>query len=262
MIVRDTPYPDGTPAWVELRAPDPRMAMDFYGALFGWSFFDQGDAAGNYLLCSLDEQLVAGLGGMPPDREVPAAWTTYLSVSDVEATMARAIDAGGTVLTGPAEVADAARFAVVADPTGAVFGLWEARRVIGAQLTGALSTLLWNECLTRDFAADRDFYSRVFGYAVNELESEEFTYATLSVGERIVGGLGELPREVPSEVPSHWMAYFGVADTDAAVHRVTELGGSVLSPPVDTPYGRTAAVADNQGVALALNTITAEPDAG
>ncbi|MGW9480596.1 VOC family protein [Saccharomonospora azurea] len=260
MTVRDTAYPDGTPCYIDLMVPDPRRAMDFYGALFGWDFADQGDEAGNYLLCSVDGHLVAGLGGSAPRQEAPAVWTTYLATSDVDASAAGVSEAGGQVLTGPLDVLTEGRMAIASDPTGAVFGLWQAGRTVGSQLTDAPSALIWNECLTRDFDAARAFYERVFGHATQLLDDEDVTYATLLVGDRIVGGLGRLPDEVPADVPPHWMTYFGVTDTDAAVARVTELGGSVVAPPTDSPYGRMATVADNQGVAFSVITVAAEPD--
>lgn len=260
MAVRDTPYPDGTPCWVDLMVPDPRMAMDFYGALFGWDFADQGDAAGNYLLCSVDGRIVAGMGGSSPDREAPSVWTTYLATSDVDATAARITEAGGQLLMAPMDVMAEGRMVTASDPTGAVFGLWQAGNTAGVQLTGVPSALVWNECMTRDFEAAKEFYRRVFGYTVQDMEDEEFDYATLLVGDRIVGGVGGLPSEVPAEVPPHWMSYFGVTDTDATVARAAALGGTVVSPPTDSPYGRMAAIADNQGVALSVITVAAEPE--
>ncbi|WP_277068197.1 VOC family protein [Saccharomonospora viridis] len=260
MIVRDTPYPDGMPCWVDLRVPDPRMAMDFYGALFGWAFADQGDETGNYLLCLVNGRIVAGLGGSPPDQQAPPVWTTYLATSNVDATAERVRNAGGRLLTEPTDTLWGSRMAIAADPTGAVFGLWQAGRVIGAQLTQAPSALMWNECLTRDFSAAEEFYGHVFGYAIGRQEDQEPAYGTFVSDERIVGGLGELSPEVPADVPSHWMTYFGVVDTDAVAARAIELDGTVIAPPKDSPYGRVSALSDNQGVAFSVITVTAEPE--
>lgn len=260
MVVRDTPYPEGTPCWVDLMVPDPRMAMDFYGALFGWDFADQGDEAGNYLMCSVDGRVVAGIGGTAPGSPAPPVWTTYLATADVDATASRVVEAGGRLMAEPMDVMTEGRMAIAADPAGAVFGLWQAGNTIGAQLTSAPSALIWNECMTRDFEQAKEFYRRVFGYTVQDLDEEDFTYATLVVGDRIVGGVGLLPDGTPEDVPPHWMSYFGVSDPDTTVNRVADLGGTVTSPPTDSPYGRMAAVADNQGVAFSVITVVAEPD--
>lgn len=261
MTVRDTPWPEGTPCWVDLMAPDPRMAMDFYGALLAWDFTDTGDEAGNYLMCTVGGREVAGIGGTQPGQEsTPAAWTTYLATEDVDKTAAAISAEGGQLLVEPMDVMSAGRMAVAADPTGAVFGVWQAGDTLGVELVDTSSALIWNECMTRDFAAAKDFYGKVFGYGFDDMSGDGFTYATLKVGDRVAAGLGELPSDAPAEVPAHWMAYFGVTDTDAAVARVNELGGSVLRPPRDSPYGRMSAVADNQGAAFSLISVTASAD--
>ncbi|EHR49160.1 lactoylglutathione lyase family protein [Saccharomonospora marina XMU15] len=257
MTVRDTPWPQGTPCWVDVTVPDPRMAMDFYGALLSWDFTDTGDEAGNYLMCSVGGKLVAGIGSTQPGMEsMPAAWTTYLATGDVDKTAAAIGAEGGQLLVEPMDVESAGRLAVAADPTGAVFAVWQAGETLGVELVDTPSALIWNECMTRDFAAAKDFYGKVFGYGFDDMSGDGFTYATLTVGGQTVGGLGQLPEDTPAEVPAHWMAYFGVTDTDAAVARVGELGGSVLRPPQDSPYGRMSAVTDNQGAAFSLISVT------
>ncbi|PRX44344.1 hypothetical protein B0I33_112222 [Prauserella shujinwangii] len=253
MTIRDTPWPDGTPCWADLVAPDPRMAMDFYGALFAWAFADQGDEAGNYLLCSLGGRTVAGIGSVPPGQEgMPAAWTTYLATSDVDTSVSAVTGAHGQVLVPPMDVLSAGRMAVAADPTGAVFGLWQAGDTLGAQLVNVPGAMIWNECMTRDAETARDFYRDVFGHEFDDLSAGGFRYVTVRVRGEVAGGLGELPGEVPASVPAHWSVYFGVSDPDAAVERVERLGGRVLRPPSDTPFGRMAQVTDNQGAAFCV----------
>ncbi|PXY19788.1 glyoxalase [Prauserella coralliicola] len=259
MVTRDTPWPDGTPCWVDLMVPDPRMAIDFYGALFAWAFADQGDETGNYLLASLGGRQVAGvMGGVPPDQEAPpAAWTTYLATSDIDKTVAAISQNGGQVMTPPMEVGQAGKLAIAADPTGAVFGLWQAGERNGVGLANVAGALTWSECMTRDHDRAKDFYAQVFGHAFDDMSAEGFRYATLKVGGKVVGGIGQLPDEVPADVPPHWSVYFAVTDTDATVVRVTELGGGLVREPWDSPYGRLAQVVDNQGAHFQV--ITAIP---
>ncbi|MBK1788821.1 VOC family protein [Prauserella cavernicola] len=249
MVTRDTPWPDGTPSWLTLMVPDPRMAIDFYGALFGWSFTDLGDELDNYLLAALGGREVGGVLGIPPDRpDQHAAWTTFLATSDLERSVAAIGEHGGRVLVAPTEAASAGRLAVAEDPAGAAFGLWEAGEHIGIRVANVAGAPTWNECLVRDYDRDREFYARLFGYTFDDESGDGFRYATLKVGGAVVGGIGQLPETVPADVPPHWSTYFAVADTDAAVHRITELGGAVVSAPSDSPYGRLALVTDNQGV--------------
>ncbi|MGH3355401.1 MAG: VOC family protein, partial [Nocardioidaceae bacterium] len=161
-------------------------------------------------------------------------------------------DCGGQMFTEPMDVMEEGRMAVAADPTGAVFGVWQARNHHGAGAVNEPGALTWNECMTRDYDRARGFYADVFGYDVEEVGDGNFRYSVLNLDGRAVGGLGELGAEIPSEVPPHWMAYFDVADTDAAVQTVGELGGQVRVPPMDTPYGRIAVLEGAQGEIFAV----------
>ncbi len=112
--------------------------------------------------------------------------------------------------------------------------------------------------MSRDFDRNKAFYQSVFGYGYDDMSGEGFKYATLKVGDAIVGGIGELPADVPAGVPAHWSTYFAVADTDATVDKVAQLGGSVVRPAWESPYGRMATVSDDQGVQFSVIGITAD----
>jgi predicted enzyme related to lactoylglutathione lyase len=142
--------------------------------------------------------------------------------------------------------------AIASDPGGAVFGIWQARAHTGAGLANEPGSLCWNENMSRDLAANQAFYRAVFGYDYDDMSAEGFKYAVLKLGDEIVGGIGELPADVPAGVPAHWSTYFAVADTDAAIVAVTGLGGSLVRPAWDSPYGRMATVSDDQGAAFSL----------
>jgi predicted enzyme related to lactoylglutathione lyase len=256
MTVRDTPWPEGTPCWVDLMVPDTQRAAEFYGPLLGWELADQGADFGHYLIAQLQGRGVAGIGPKPPGAEAaPSAWTTYLAVDDADATAAKITQAGGRLMMSPGDVGPAGRLAIGADPTGAVFGIWQAGETTGVEIANVPGALTWNECMTRDFERAKDFYAEVFGYGFDDMSSDEFSYATLKVGDAVVGGIGALPASVPAEVPPHWQAYFGVADTDAAVAQLRKLGGSVLRDAADSPYGRMAQVTDDQGVPFSVISV-------
>ncbi|MEU5266374.1 VOC family protein [Amycolatopsis sp. NPDC021455] len=263
MVFRDERWPDGTPSWVDLMVPDQAKAAAFYGALFGWDVHRGGEETGFYGMAMLRGRPVAGIGQAPPGQDVPAVWTTYLSVSDVDKTATVITEAGGQILMPVMEVMKEGRMAVAADPGGAVFGLWEDGNHIGTQVTALPGTPAWTECMSRDYPAAKAFYEQVFGYGFQDLSSDEFTYAVLLLDGRPVGGVGALPASVPSEVPSNWSTYFWVADADASAAKVAELGGRVLGEPFDSPYGRQVRVADDQGVnflVVAPNEQSGEPE--
>jgi predicted enzyme related to lactoylglutathione lyase len=221
--------------------------MDFYGRLFGWDYQEGTEETGFYTTAVIDGRAVAGLGEMPPEQGMPTAWTTYLSASDVDKSAEAVTGAGGQIVIPPMDVMNFGRMAVAADPTGAVFGLWQARDHNGVEVANEPGTLTWNECMTRDFEAARGFYGKAFGYGFDDMSGDGFTYAVLTVDGKVVGGLGALPGDVPPEVPAHWGIYFAVQDTDAIAGKVPELGGAVLEPPSDSPQGRIAFIADDQG---------------
>lgn len=263
MVFRDERWPDGTPSWVDLMVPDQAKAIAFYSGLFGWDVQRGGEETGFYGMAELRGRPVAGIGQTPPGQDIPPVWTTYLAVSDVDRTVTAITEAGGQVVMPVMEVMKEGRMAVVADPAGAVFGLWEAGNHLGTQVTAAPGTPAWNECMSRDFPAAKPFYEEVFGYGFQDISGDEFTYTVLLIDGRPVGGLGGLPGSVPAEVPSHWLAYFWVPDADAAAAKVAELGGTVQGKAFDSPYGRQLRVTDDQGVpflVIAPNEQSGEPE--
>src|ERR1022692_1266805 len=258
MVLRDTPWPAGTPCWVDLGTDDPAKAKAFYSALFGWDTQDGPPEAGGYVMCEIDGKPVAGLGPKMGPAEVPSTWTTYLATDEADATAAKIPAAGGQLLAEPFDVMDVGRMAVAADPGGAVFGIWQASTHTGMQVANAPGAVCWNENMSRDFDGNKAFYHAVFDYGYDDMSSPEMSYATFKTTGNPLGGIGDLAGMAPSETPSHWMTYFGVGDTDSATESVTKLGGSVMRPAWDTPYGRMAIVADDQGAVFAVMSMAEE----
>lgn len=252
MVQRDTPWPPGTPCWVDLSVDDPGRAKAFYSALFGWEAQEGPPEAGGYLLCMVDGQPVAGIGPKMGSGEAPNAWTTYLASEDADQTADKIASAGGQVLMAPFDVMDVGRMTIATDPDGAVFGVWQAAKHTGMQLANEPGAVCWNENMSRNFDANKAFYQAVFGYEYDDMSSEGFSYATFRTAGDALGGIGALGEPAPAEVPAHWMTYFMVADTDDALTTATSLGGHVMRPAWDTPYGRMAIASDDQGAVFAL----------
>lgn len=246
-----TSYVNGTPSWMDLMTSDREAAMRFYGALFGWQFEVGPPEAGHYTTCRVDEDPVAGIGERPADAQYPVAWTTYLAVDDIDKTCASVTEHGGQLLMEPMDVMEEGRMAMAADPTGAVFGMWQAGRHTGARRVNEPGAMCWNEVSTRDTSTAARFYADVFGLGLEKMAGD-FDYTMLQVAGRTIGGVYDPGDMLPPEVPAHWMGYFAVEDADAAVARVTDNGGIVVSPPTDTPYGRIAVVRDPQGAVLSI----------
>jgi uncharacterized protein len=252
VVTRDTRWPAGTPCWVDVSVDDIPKAIAFYQGLFGWDIEAGGPEVGGYSIAHKDGRIVAAIGPKMGPAEAPSAWTTYLATDDTDATAAKIKGAGGQLLAEPIDVMSEGRMAIGLDTAGAAFGLWQGGNTIGIGLANEPGTLTWNEQLSRDFDGSKAFYQAVFGYAYQDMSAEGFKYAMLVVDGHEVGGIGEYPEGTPEQVPAAWAAYFSVEDTDAAVAKVVELGGSVVQPITDTPYGRIGVVADNHGAGFSL----------
>jgi hypothetical protein len=248
-----SPYAPGTPCWVDLMVPDQRAALDFYTGLFGWQGEPGPPETGGYTVCTLNGRAVAGIGpamakeGHPPP---PTVWTTYLAVEDAEATASEAAARGGEIMVAPMEVLTAGRMAVVADPAGAVFGLWEPRDFFGAQVANEPGSVVWNELATGDIDAASAFYSAVLGITATPMEGAP-GYFGLNAGGRTVGGMMGL-EALPEGTPPHWLTYFAVDDADSTVDALIRAGGNVLKPPFDMIAGRMAVLQDPQGGVFAV----------
>lgn len=245
----------GTPAWFDLMAPDLGKAREFYGKLFGWGFEVGPPEAGGYTLCTLAGRMAAGMGPRPADAPFPPCWNVYFCVTSADETCARIKEKGGQVVMGPMDVMEEGRLAFCADPTGAHFGLWQPKRHAGAGVRDQHGTMTWCEVNTRDAARARDFYCAVFGLEPQKMEGME--YFTLHKGPRTACGVMQMDDRFPPGVPPHWLAYFAVDDADAAAKQVSSLGGNVMAPAFDTPYGRIAVVADPFGAVFAIIKLSA-----
>ncbi|MFI6084769.1 VOC family protein [Streptomyces sp. NPDC051217] len=254
--IRRTP---GTPCWVSLMVHGLGATQDFYGALFGWKFVrvPGPEQLGPYVRGVLDGKEVAGIGQLAPERRMPLSWTTYLATDDADATAEAIRCCGGTVGVGPLDAGGDGRLALVSDPAGAVFGIWQAQAHTGTAVAGAHGTPVRNELLIRETSWVRAFYRSVFGYDVETTGGNGGDTLTLRLDGHAVAtlhGVGEGPRPVRG---AHWMTYFEVDDTDAAALLVAELGGHVIDPPWDTPAGRVATVADPEGAVFSVVRSTA-----
>ena len=263
MPVHEESFAPGTPCWADVMVDDLDRARAFYGSLFGWTFEDLPPEAGGYVMARKDGHVVAGaMAKNPDDPGQVSAWTVYLATDDVEATAERAREAGGVFFLGPMDVLQVGRIAVGADPAGAAYGLWQAKEHTGTDLVDEPGSLCWAESMSRSYEASKTFYADVFGYRLQEIGEGGFQYSVATLdGDTPVGGIGAIPAAAPADVPSHWMTYFAVADADAAADRVTALGGTVMQPPFDTPYGRMALVAGPQGETFSVMQLPAQPAA-
>jgi predicted enzyme related to lactoylglutathione lyase len=245
--------PIGAPVWIDLFTSDPAKSRAFYGELLGWTSSEPNEEFGGYFNFSKGESLVAGAMKNDGSAGVPDLWNVYLAVENAEATVARATAHGGGVIVPAMAVGDMGSMAVVTDAGGAAIGLWQPGTHKGMGVIGEPGAPAWFELHTRDYDASVQFYTDVFGWDAKTMsDTPDFRYTTLGEGESALAGLMDSSSFLPEGVPAHWAVYFAVADTDAAVKTTQELGGALVMPAEDTPYGRIATVADPTGAVFRL----------
>jgi len=248
-----TSYAQGTPNWVDLQTTNQNAAKAFYGGLFGWTFDDQQmPQGGAYSMAKLGDEQVAAIAPQPPEvaaAGAPPMWNTYLAVDSADDAVGKVEAAGGQVAMAPFDVMDAGRMAFVLDPSGAAVAFWQAGQHIGATLVNEPGTVTWNELITTEPSAAK-FYEQVLGMTTATMpEMGMGDYTLFQVNGEAVGGT--TPPQMPG-VPNHWHVYFAVADADATAAKVTELGGSMLAEPFDTPAGRMAVARDPHGAVFSI----------
>jgi predicted enzyme related to lactoylglutathione lyase len=245
--------PIGAPCWIDVFTSDPDKSRSFYEQLFGWTSADAGEEYGGYINFQKDGILVAG--GMRNDGQsgTPDVWSVYLATDDAKATVDAAAANGGQVLLPAMEVGELGTMAMVADPGGAAIGIWQPGLHRGFGILGEPGSPAWFELLTRDYDASVEFYRQVFQWDTHLAgDTDEFRYSTLGEGESQLAGIMDASAFVSEGVPAQWSIYFGVEDADAALAKITELGGSIVRPAEDTPYGRLAEAADPTGAHFKL----------
>lgn len=244
------PAKPGEPCWIDLLSSDADAAQRFYGELFGWTAESAGPEYGGYINFSNGEARVAGLMGITPEMgPLPDAWSIYLASDDTQATLDAAVANGGGVMMPATEIPQIGVMAYATDPGGAAVGVFQATGDMAfgydLQTVGAPG---WFELHTKDYDRTVDFYTNTFGWDTHVMsDTPEFRYTNLGAGDDQKAGVMDAAAFLPPDVPSHWSVYFRVADIDAAVTTTTKLGGTVVQPPEDTPYGKLATVADPNG---------------
>ena len=250
-----TSHSPGSFCWVDLATTDAEASKSFYSRLLGWTAIDNpvGDSM-VYSMMQKDGKNVCGLYEMGTGMEgVPPHWSSYISVEDVDAVVGQVTEAGGSLVMGPNDVFDAGRMAFAADPTGAVFGMWQPKEHIGAQLIYAPGALGWNELYTYQPDAAAGFYASVFDWsrAATHPDPQGGQYHEFTSGDSPVGGMMQIKEEW-GEVPPNWSVYFCVDDCAASLEVAQGMGAEVIVPVTQVDNISFAFLKDPQGVYVGI----------
>jgi predicted enzyme related to lactoylglutathione lyase len=230
-----------------MMSSDTQKSRAFYTGLFGWTAAEESEEFGGYFMFLRGDMPVAGCMPQPPGYEAPEEWTVYLAADDARKTTEMAEANGCQVLAPPMDVADLGTTAVIVDPAGNRVGIWQTNTFPGIAVRGEVGTESWFECHSRDYDKVVGFYREVFGWDAHTMsDTPEFRYTTLGKNEAARAGMMDASA-FPADADTGWKVYIQVEDTDATVKHARTLGGSVVSDPQDSPYGRLAEIADTTG---------------
>jgi uncharacterized protein len=244
-----TEHTPGTFSWADLATTDPDGAKSFYTSLFGWEVEDNPIPEGGvYSMLLKRGRAVAALYEPQPGQ--PNVWLSYVTVASADDAASAVRDNGGTVEAEPFDVMEVGRMAVVQDPTGAFFAVWEPRTSIGAEVVNEPGALTINQLNTDDPERAQEFYAAAFGWRFEAVEGGDVPYWGIYNGDRLNAGMMPLPPG--GAAPPHWLVYFGSESADDDAGRIAELGGQVMVPPMSVPGGRILVASDPQGAVFAL----------
>jgi len=274
-------YIPGVPCWIDTTHPDPEAILPFYSGLFGWEFenvMPKGSEEG-YFIGRIRGGDVAGVGAVPEGAPQLASWNTYVWVESADEAAARARAAGGGVVSEPFDVMDSGRMAVLTDPEGAAFCVWQAKGHNGAKVVNEHGSLNFNGLATRDVDGAKAFYGAVFGWQLLALPSgamwslpgygdhleesspglrQQMTQMGAPEGFiDVVAALNPIADD-DDATPAHWNVTFAVDDADATAATAKALGGEIIAGPLDAPWTRMAVIKDPQGATFIASQFVPE----
>jgi len=246
----------GSFCWIELATVDQNAAKDFYTSLFGWSVDDSPMGPDDfYSMFKLNGRSTGAAYTLRKEQRaqgVPPHWMVYVTVTNADQAATKAAQAGGTVLAPAFDVMDVGRMAVVQDPTGANFCLWQAKNSHGMTISGENNAFCWADLSSPDPSRAGKFYSDLFGWKIVSDEKDPSGYLHIKNGEDFIGGIPPATHRNPN-APPHWLIYIQVADVEAAAAKAGQLGGKIFMPPRKMEnVGTMSILADPQGAVFAL----------
>jgi hypothetical protein len=245
--------PTGRFVWFEYLAPDLKQAQGFFGELFNWSTVDVPMPQGSYTMISANGQTMAGYQPLPEGAPKQGHWLPHLQVENAAASQKQVVEAGGKVRMDAKKLGEHGTMAVVADPLGGTFCLWQPAKSQGTgDWAGKPGAFCWAELSTQDVAKSLAFYKRIGGFTSEAMPSNGGMqeYQVLQSDGKPRGGV---MKPSMAEAPQQWVPYVHVTSCDQSLDKAKKLGAKVIVPAMDAPnVGRFAIFADPQGGVLGI----------
>lgn len=251
-------HPHGLFCWADVAVPDMTAGARFYTEMFGWDAVDTDAGSLPYTMFTRDGQLVAGMGLLTAEQQRAGwgpVWASYVSVDGLDPIALKAQELGASLLMEPFDLPAVGRMVHASDPVGAMVGFWEPGGHDGAGVFNTPGAMCWNELACHDVEAAVVFYTALLGWKTDTHDQDGLEYTTVAVGDRLNGGIYDMTG-VLDDAPPHWSTWFAVEDADAALIRLTELGGAVVRDTSDSAIGRSAMVSDPQGASFGIMQLT------
>ena len=211
-----------------------------------------------YTMFQIDGRNAGAAYTMRPEEKAhgaPSHWKLYIAVESADATATLAAELGGKVLMAPFDVMDAGRMAIIQDPGGAIFCVWQANKHQGLGVSGVDGTLCWADLNVPDPSLVEKFYTGLFGWTLEVSATDPYGYIHIKNGDDYIAGISPL-KEPNRNAPPHWLLYFQVSDVDASTAKAQSLGARFLVLPMTVEkVGRLAIMADPQGAVSSIFTL-------
>lgn len=246
--------------WAELSTRDPEAAFKFYSGLFDWTSQTMPMSHGEkYFVAQRGGKHIAGMRRTAEEAKkngAPPYWLPYIAVDDTDKTAQDAESLGAQTIVPPMSF-ETARMAVLKDPAGGVFALWQTANPMGTWLYNEPGSVCWFELDSTDTKATRQFYTKLCGWTTSDDKmpnGDIYTIFKQGEGgpESMVGGMMEMPKEAHG-ARTMWLVYFATDNPDDTVARATKAGAKVLLPLRDAKdVGRFGVLQDPQGAVFAV----------
>ena len=232
--------------WHDNNTTDIDKARRFYTELLGWDIEVWKPGEMDYPMIKVGEQMHGGFG--PAQGGAPSHWLGHVLVKDVDETARKAEGAGGRILAGPMDIPEVGRFAVIADPKGAVLSAFTP----SGELPPSEGVFVWDELATTDVDGAKSFYTEIFDWTTSEMDMGQMTY-TIFKRAGDVDAAGCLQHPEGTGAQSAWVPYIATNDVDATTKRAKDLGATIFREPTDIPdMGRFSIVQDPVGAVFGL----------
>lgn len=246
--------------WRELTTRDLSKAKEFYSKVIGWEYVEMNmGPMGDYNVIKAGDADCGGLMAMEGEHwgDAPSHWNYYICVEDVDATVEKAVAAGGEKISDAFDAPEVGRIGMLKDPAGAHFMIIAPAHPDPKPPCQDEKAFIWTELMARGFDKAQAFYETVFGWEFIQIpmpaDNGVEYYNLISLNGKSIGGAMEMPSEVPAEVPTHWMGYINVSDIDATMAKAEAEGGTITFPVMDIEdVGRFGQFCDPTGATIAL----------